>query len=144
MALAGLLGGMALANAGLGAVHGFAAAIGGSFRAPHGAVCARLLPHVMAANIRTLKRRSPENEALRRYDEVARILTGDVQSRAGEGVEWARGLVQEQGIPPLSAYGVTNDDLPSLVEKAAAASSMKGNPVALTSDEMRALLEQAL
>src|SRR5215213_8761925 len=55
MALGSLFGGLALANAGLGAVHGFAGPIGGMFSAPHGAVCAALLPFVMAANLKALR-----------------------------------------------------------------------------------------
>ena len=64
MALASLFGGLALANAGLGAVHGLAGPIGGMFPAPHGAVCAALLPHVMAANLSALRARAPASEAL--------------------------------------------------------------------------------
>ena len=88
MALASLLGGLALANAGLGAVHGFAAPIGGMFPAPHGAVCAALLPHVMAANIRALRERAPESAALARYETVARLLTG----KAGRARRGRRGV----------------------------------------------------
>src|SRR5208282_5705063 len=76
MALASLFGGIALANAGLGAVHGFAGPMGGMFAAPHGALCAALLPGVMAANVAALRRRQPGGEGLRRYDEIARLLTG--------------------------------------------------------------------
>ena len=90
MAVASLHGGLALANAGLGAVHGFAGPIGGSFPAPHGAICAALLPHVMAANIRALRQRAPDSGALRRYDEVARLLTGNAGATADDGVEWVR------------------------------------------------------
>ncbi|MGB9722716.1 MAG: iron-containing alcohol dehydrogenase [Chloroflexia bacterium] len=144
MALAALLSGMALANAGLGAVHGFAAAIGGSFTAPHGAVCARLLPIVMEANRRALRRRAPESPALARYDEVARLLTGHPRATADDGVIWVRQLVAELGIPPLSAYGIGAGDLPELVQKAAAASSMRGNPIPLTEEEMEGVLREAL
>src|SRR5438552_14953297 len=70
MAIAGLFGGLALANAGLGAVHGFAASIGGMFSAPHGAVCAALLAHVMEANLIALRERAPHTETVRRYDEI--------------------------------------------------------------------------
>ncbi|HXT39521.1 MAG TPA: iron-containing alcohol dehydrogenase, partial [Candidatus Angelobacter sp.] len=86
MALASLFGGLALANAGLGAVHGFAASIGGMFPAPHGAVCAALLPHVMQANLIALHERDPRAEAVRRYVEVARLLTGSERAGAAEGI----------------------------------------------------------
>src|SRR3984893_4689763 len=95
MALASLFGGMALANAGLGAVHGFAAPIGGRFPAPHGAVCAALLPHVMEANLRALRERQPAAGALRRYEEIARLLTGHPTATADDGVEWVRKLVTD-------------------------------------------------
>src|SRR2546428_7484386 len=88
MTVASLFGGVALANAGLGAVHGFAGPIGGMFPAPHGAVCAALLPHVVEANLRALRRRRPENETLRRYEQVARLLTGKGSATADDGVQW--------------------------------------------------------
>src|SRR5207237_4785385 len=89
MSLASLFGGLALANAALGAVHGFAAPIGGMFPAPHGAVCAALLPHVMAVNLRALRRRAPGPEMLRLFDEIARLLTGRPESSADADTAWA-------------------------------------------------------
>ena len=82
MAVASLFGGMALSNAGLGAVHGFAGPIGGSFSAPHGAICAALLPHVMAMNLRALRQRDPHGAALFRYEEAAWWLTGDIEGQS--------------------------------------------------------------
>ncbi|MGA9348277.1 MAG: iron-containing alcohol dehydrogenase [Anaerolineae bacterium] len=144
MALASLFGGLALANAGLGAVHGFAGPIGGMFPGPHGAVCASLLPHVMAINVRVLQERSPESEALRRYDEIARILTGNERATADDGIVWVGELCQALQVPSLASYGVTEDDFPLLIEKAAVSSSMKGNPIVLTADEMGEILKRAL
>ena len=144
MALAASFGGLALSNAGLGAVHGFAAPIGGMFPAPHGAVCAALLPHVMEANLRALRERASTSESLRRYDEAARLLTSNANATADDGVAWARALRDELGIRPLGDYGVTDSDLPALVENAAKASSMKANPIALTTEEMRSILARAL
>ena len=144
MALASLLGGLALANAGLGAVHGFAGPIGGSFPAPHGAVCAALLPHVMAANLRALREREPENSALHRYDRIAALLTGNQHATADAGVEWVQKLVAELPIPKLGAYGVREENIADLVAKAANASSMKANPIVLTPDELAQTLRLAL
>jgi len=144
MALASLFGGLALTNAGLGAVHGFAAPIGGMFSAPHGAVCAALLPHVMELNVRALRERAPGGESLRRHDEVASLLTGSETATAGDGIAWVRDLCRELRIPPLRAYGISVNDLSVLVEKSAQASSMKANPIALTAEEMREILERAL
>jgi alcohol dehydrogenase class IV len=144
MSLASLLGGLALANAGLGVVHGFAAPLGGMFPAPHGAVCAALLPHGMDVNIRALRARAPESAALRRYEDVARLLTGRPSAAAEDAVEWVAQICQELGIPPLRSYGIQDQDVPVLVEKAAKASSMKANPIALTPEELREVLTRAL
>src|SRR5690606_23659070 len=91
MAMAALWSGMVLANGGLGAVHGFAGPIGGMFDAPHGAICAALLPHVMAANIAALRARQAA-DGLRRFDTVARLLTGRPEATADDGVAWVRAL----------------------------------------------------
>ncbi|HEX5218453.1 MAG TPA: iron-containing alcohol dehydrogenase [Verrucomicrobiae bacterium] len=144
MAAASLFGGLALANAGLGAAHGFAAPIGGMFPAPHGAVCAALLPHVMATNLRALRTRSPGSATLNRYDEVARLVTGNASASADDGVRWVAELVRDLRIPGLSAYGISATHIDELVAKAAQASSMKANPIQLTTQELVVLLEAAL
>jgi len=144
MSLASLLGGLALANAGLGVVHGFAAPLGGMFDAPHGAICAALLPQGMAINIRASRARAPEGETLRRYGTVARLLTGKPDAVPEDGVEWVRQLCGELQIPPLRSYGIQERDVPTLVEKASRASSTKGNPITLTMDELREVLTRAL
>ena len=144
MAWASLLGGMALANAGLGAAHGFAAPVGGMFAAPHGAICAALLPHVMEVNVQALRARAPGSAPLRRYEEVARLLTGQSHAAAEDGVRWVAALCRKLEIPPLRAYGVTGSDIPDLVAKSAHASSMKGNPIALTSEELRRIVSSSL
>lgn len=142
MAITSLFGGLALANAKLGAVHGFAAPLGGMFDAPHGAICARLLPEVVEANIRALRERAPQH--LARYDELARLLTGESAATADEGAAWLRALRDDLRIPALSAYGITAADVPDVVEKAASASSMKGNIISLTTDELGAILTASL
>jgi alcohol dehydrogenase class IV len=144
LSLASLFGGIALANAGLGAVHGFAGPIGGMFSAPHGAICAALLPHVMEANLRALRERQPSSKAILRYDEVARFLTGNAHATADDGVEWLRKLVADLQIPRLGVYGITTKNSSELVTKAAQASSMKANPIALAPDELAAILERAI
>jgi alcohol dehydrogenase class IV len=142
MSYASVLGGLALANAGLGVVHGFAAPIGGMFDAPHGAVCAAILPHGMAANIKALRARAPESPALARYEEIARVVTGDADATCEDGVAWVSALVSELGIPPLRAYGVT--DVANVVEKASRASSMKANPIPLNAEELTEALTSAI
>jgi alcohol dehydrogenase class IV len=131
MALAALFSGMALANAGLGAAHGFAGPIGGMFDAPHGALCAALLTPVMEINEKAVAR-SRQSATLQRFEEVRRIV-GDV----GE-------LVRALGIPPLREYGVNREDFSAIIEQAKATSSMKGNPLPLRDEELREILERAL
>jgi alcohol dehydrogenase class IV len=144
MALASLFGGLALANAGLGIVHGIAGPIGGRFSAPHGALCARLLPYAMEVNVTALEKRLPKSEALQRYDEIARKLTGSEHSRARDGVAWVKEICESLRIPSLRAYGISSEHFPELIESAARASSTKGNPVELTRDEMEQILTRAL
>ncbi len=144
MSLAALFGGLALSNAGLGAAHGFAAPIGGAFQAPHGAVCGRLLPAVVDVNVRALRQRAPEAEALSRYDEVARIVTGRADATASDAVAWMADLVAALGVPGLAAYGITPADIPRLVARAAGASSMQANPILLAPDELIEILERSL
>ncbi len=144
MALASLLGGLALANAGLGVAHGFAGPVGGMFDAPHGAVCASLLPHVMSTNLAALTRRKPGGPELGRYDEVARILTGNPCALAEDGARWVQALARDLGIPPLQAYGVGQEHVAVLVQKTAAASSTKANPIVLTTEELTEILLAAI
>jgi len=144
MAMASLFGGIALANAGLGAVHGFAGPFGGMFpEAPHGAVCACLLAPVTETNIRAAAQRDPKGRPLSRYRDVARLLTGQAQAEPEDAVAWLRDLCSDLEIPPLRAYGLTESDLPGLLERAAAANSMRSNPISLTAEEMRRVVDLA-
>jgi len=143
MSLASLFGGLALANAGLGVVHGFAAPLGGSWKAPHGALCAVLLPHGMAANLAALRARAPQHPALERYAVIARLLTGRSEASAEEGIDWVCALCAEVKVPALRAWGVAKADLPAVVEKAVRASSMQVNPIPLTSEELLAVVTAA-
>ncbi len=144
MALASLCGGLALANAGLGAVHGFAGPLGGMIHAPHGMICAALLPSVMAANIRALREQAPDSIYLGRYREVARLLTGHPEAGEDEGVDCVRRLVGQLALPGLSTLGLKASDLDAAVDKASRASSMRGNPVALSPDALEGILRSSL
>jgi alcohol dehydrogenase class IV len=144
MAIASLFGGLALANAKLGAVHGLAGVVGGMVEAPHGAVCARLLPLVIEANVAALGRGAPDSPALGRYDEVARLVTGRPDATAPDGVAWVRGLCRALAVPPLRAYGLSATDLEAVAAGTERASSTAGNPVVLSRAELVAILERAL
>jgi len=146
LALASLTGGLCLANAGLGAVHGFAAPAGGMFGAPHGAVCAALLPHVLEVNLRALRARAPGHPALPRFRELAALLTGApaVDVTPEDGVAFVAALTRDLAVPGLGAHGMCAADIPALVDKAKQASSMKGNPLQLTDGELTEIARRAL
>ena len=141
MAMASLLGGMALANVKLGAVHGFAGPMGGMFPIPHGAVCACLMSAVIDENIQGLRERKLDSS---KFDELAKILTGNEKAMSNDAAIWVAELVAELKIPSLSEYGLTKEDFPILVEKAKVASSMKGNPVELTDEQLFCILDRSL
>ena len=143
IALTSLFGGLALANCKLGAVHGLAGPLGGMISAPHGAICGALLPWVMEANVRALESRKPGSAALGRYDVTARILTGDADARAADGIKWVKDLCTALKLAGLSKLGLKGQDFTTAIKKSRKSSSMKGNPVELTNDELIQVLRQA-
>ncbi len=142
MAVVSLYGGLALANSKLGAVHGVAGPMGAMFPAPHGVICARLLPFVMEVNVRALRHSS--QQFLIRYDEVAKVLTGKSDARAEDGIAWILDLCETLDVPALSNFGITEDHFTELVARSKKASSMKGNPVKLTDEELTEILRKAV
>jgi alcohol dehydrogenase class IV len=144
MALSSLLSGIALTNAGLGAVHGLAGVLGGMFPIPHGILCGRLLSFVMEANFQAIQERMSGSPVLERFAEIARILTGNPSAKAGDGVEWIRKLCVDLNIPGLSSFGLEEGHFNPVIEKARQASSMRGNPIDLTDREFLDCLEKAL
>jgi alcohol dehydrogenase class IV len=143
MALASLFGGISLANARLGAVHGLAGVIGGMVEAPHGAICAALLAPTVEANLRALGDRVPESPALDRYAQAARFLTGRDDARVEDAVVWLRDTVAVLGVPALGALGLSAAQHDEVAGKAARSSSIRGNPVMLSRDELLAVLHAA-
>jgi alcohol dehydrogenase class IV len=148
MALAALLSGITLTNAGLGAVHGFAAPLGANFPVPHGVVCAVLLPHVMKANAEALRAQSQDHPALARYATVGRVLSGEAALNEGAavdaGMRAAAELAGALAIPRLSSYGLSDGDVAPMVELAKKASSMRYNPVVLSDEALGEVLRRAL
>jgi alcohol dehydrogenase class IV len=144
MAYASLFGGIALANAGLGVVHGFAAPIGGMFGAPHGTICACLLPYGVAANVRALRAQNDSfaRDRLMRFEEIALLL--DAESPEAEAtVEALHALCARLNVPRLRDLGVQREAFAEIVQKAKASNSMKANPVALSDFELHAILDSA-
>jgi alcohol dehydrogenase class IV len=144
MAMCSLLGGIALANAKLGAVHGLAGVIGGTADVPHGMACAALLAPVVEANVRALRSGQPGHPALDRYAEAARLLTGKPAASIDDGLTWIRETVSLLAVPGLAAFGIGPQHADGIAAKAARSSSMQGNPVALTHGDLSAIVHQAL
>jgi alcohol dehydrogenase class IV len=144
MAICSLLGGMALANAKLGAVHGLAGVIGGTANVPHGLACAALLAPVTQANVRALRSAPPGHPALDKYAEAARLLTGNPSASIADGLAWIGETVTLLGVPRLAAFGIGPQDADDIAAKAARSSSMQGNPVPLDHADLLAILRQAI
>jgi len=144
MAMCSLLGGIALANAKLGAVHGLAGVIGGITDVPHGVACAALLAPVVEANVRALRSGQPGGPALGRYAEASRLLTGRPAASIDDGLTWIRETVSLLDVPGLAAFGIGPQHAGDVAAKAARSSSMQGNPVTLTPGDLRAIVLQAL
>ena len=144
MAMCSLLGGMALANAKLGAVHGLAGVIGGTADVPHGVACAALLIPVIEANVRALTASQPDHPALDRYAQAAQLLTGRTGASIEDGVAWIRETLTLLEIPGLAAFGITPEHADEIAAKAVNSSSMQGNPTALPTHDLRTVVLQAL
>ena len=143
MSWVSLLGGICLANSGLGAVHGFAGTIGGMFHIPHGAICASLLPSVMEVNINALKQRNPDSISINRYQEVFQIVTGNPNVSILAGLNWFRELQVKLQISSLTKLGISKDIFPDIIKQSKIASSMKANPILLNDDELIEILEKS-
>ncbi len=141
MSLCSLFGGLSLANAKLGAVHGLAAPVGGMTGGAHGEICAAMLAGATKVNVQSMIRRDFDNPALARYDRVAQILTGRHDAKAADGVEWLARIVEDLQVPGLSALGLKRSQIDEAAEAAMRASSMKGNPIVLNHDEVVEIIE---
>jgi alcohol dehydrogenase class IV len=144
MCLASLFSGFALANAKLGAVHGIAGPLGGMVSGAHGAICAGLLTYVMEMNIKALRSRAADSPALERYNELACILTQRSNANAKDAIAWVKNLCQTLQVESLAHLGLNKADLPAVVAKSQISSSMQGNPIRLTEDELMEILHNAL
>jgi alcohol dehydrogenase class IV len=147
MALAALLSGITLANAGLGAVHGFAAPLGANLPIPHGTICAALLPQVVRANLAALQAEGEQHPILERYAVVGRLLSGQDSlpptAACQAAVQSLLDLAAQLQIPRLSEFGLRPDQFPELIALARQASSMRYNPVILSDTALTEILANA-
>jgi alcohol dehydrogenase class IV len=114
------------------------------YQAPHGAVCAALLAATLEVNLRALQARAATHPALPRFQEVAALLTGKAEARAEDAITWVKELCRALEVPGLRRYGLTEAEVPRLVDKARVASSMKANPLPLTDEELTEIALRSL
>lgn len=144
MALASLFGGLSLANAKLGAVHGFAGVLGGMFDVSHGLVCGRLLPYVVKANVNALLARDKDNPVIDRFIEIGKLVCGHRSRLAEDAATCIEKFVEDLNIPGLANFGINQEYFPEIIQKTQLSSSMKGNPIKLTDEELAGILNGAL
>ena len=141
MAYTSLMGGLALANAGLGAVHGFAGVIGGRFDAPHGALCGRLLPPVLTENRAALADAGKDLGRMERVEAWSGEALGVARADA---VAALADRLDTEDLPRLADWMGDAPDLSAVTRDAAGASSMKANPVVLTDTALHWILQAAM
>jgi len=142
LSLASLWGGMVLANAGLGAVHGLVAPLGGQFPVPHGCGCGAMLAATVRANVGALRSRDAGSPALVRYGRLAHALLGP-DATPEDAADALDSLREGLGAEPLASYGVTKAGLARVIE-GARGGSMRSNPIVLTDAELEAILLASL
>lgn len=147
MAYAAMLSGITLAQVGLGAVHGLASPMGAFFPIPHGVVCGTLLADATAVNIEAMEQREPNNPALAKYAQIGKLLSNTSHLRNSEArvalVSILRQWCRHFPLETLDTYGVTHADLNHIVANSRG-SSMKTNPILLTDQEIKTILQRRL
>ena len=146
MAWGALASGIALANAGLGAVHGIMSALVARHGIHHGTGCGMLLAETTRVNVAALRARDPGGPALGRYAAAGRLLARDPGLDRDDAVDalvaWLAILIAGLGLPRLGDLGVGSADLPVLVAESRG-SSMRTNPVDLEDSEILAILSNS-
>jgi alcohol dehydrogenase class IV len=144
MSYAALISGITLANANLGAVHGFASSIGGLFNIPHGVVCGTLMGATNRVTIEKLKQAGTNHAALIKYALLGKMFT----EQENKTDDWYREAFLDTieqwtetfALPRLSKFGVKQSD----ISKIAGSTDSKANPVKLEMDEYISILESRI
>jgi alcohol dehydrogenase class IV len=143
MSIGSLFGGIALTNAKLGAVHGFAAPLGGILDAPHGVICGILLPYVIKTNIKALQERDPYSPILTKYEKIAKFATNKEKATPEDLISWIEELYGKLNMPGFSEINLKEEQIEELIATAKKSNSMKGNPIELTDEELRGIIKDA-
>jgi alcohol dehydrogenase len=144
MAYGALMSGIALANAGLGIVHGLASPLGGFFPIPHGVICGTLMAQAVKTNWEAIQHRDRDNYAIAKMAKVGKLLTSTkgkdeayyIETLIQTLMEWTDHLK----IPKLGGYGVKTEHIAKIVAK----TNNRYNPIELTPQEIENLLSQVL
>lgn len=139
LARASFLSGIALANSGLGIIHGLASVIGGK-GAAHGAICGRLLTSGLVENAEALRRRSMD---VSRFEKVEAWLADGLGFLGANGASALRHFVDSNSLPSLYDLGIAESELDSIATLGAHASSTRANPVTLEHKEICRILQLA-
>lgn len=140
MAQVSLFGGLALANSGLGVVHGIAGPLGGLCGAPHGAICGALLPAGIAAN----RDKVVDAEQKARINQVIGWIAEVFEVSTDNALPTFRQWIVESGLTGLASMGVTDEHILSVSKSAASSSSMKANPITLSTETVANVMRESL
>jgi len=134
-----LFGGLALANSGLGVIHGIAGPLGGLSGAPHGAICGALLPAGIAAN----RDKVVDADQKARIEDVIGWIAGVFETSPDQALNCLREWIIQKGLPGLASIGVTEEHMVAASQSAASSSSMKANPVELPAATIENIMRQS-
>jgi len=144
MSFAALTSGICLANAGLGAVHGFASSIGGMYDIPHGLICGTLMASANEINVRELRKESTNPVALKKYALLGELFLdekGKTDNYYADGfIQYLNKLTDELNLPGLKKYGIEETDLDLICRN----TEIKNNPVKLTEEDLSEILRSSI
>ena len=140
LAYTSMIGGVALANSGLGVVHGFAGPLGSVTGAAHGAICGALLPYGLKVN----RHFADDPIVIQRLDQIANWIIPIFGGMKADAFDTLADWIADQGITGLASLGLKEVDIRAVATASQASSSMKANPVALPFEALVSVLEEAL
>ncbi|MBL6737425.1 MAG: iron-containing alcohol dehydrogenase [Litoricola sp.] len=140
LAYTSMIGGVALANSGLGVVHGFAGPLGSVTGAAHGAICGALLPYGLKVN----RHFADDPIVIQRLDQIANWIIPIFGGMKADAFDTLAAWIADQGITGLASLGLKEVDIRAVATASQASSSMKANPVALPLEALVSVLEEAL
>jgi alcohol dehydrogenase class IV len=144
MSFAALASGITLANANLGAVHGFASSVGGMFNIPHGVICGTLMGETNKITVNRLRVNGNNHPSLIKYTILGKLFSETDKKTDDWYIDFFLNIIDEWlhllAIPKLSKFGITKAD----IERIATVTDSKTNPVKLNKEDYITILENRL